>query len=299
MTFRTTPLSPAQVFSAVLLLSTLLVCAAQESGSPFNCQPTLDGTTYDLTSLKGAHVVTRERDSPPSKFFDELRFDLCAELQPVDGRLDEDQCPSGTVACLTKTNRKGGEDTDRITAVIPVAYISSLSPEVSALSSSEGLSIILHGSSYPGSASNSTPQSLKINLACAESASSPSFSAYVDGQVTIEWSSPFACKTPQEHPPKEDDKKGSDESGGKPDDVPIEHVGSGLGFFFLMFMLAFCAYFCLGAYYNYSTYGARGLDLIPHRDFWREVPYMLQDVLSHLCSNIRPRRSSRGGYIAV
>lgn len=28
-------------------------------------------------------------------------------------------------------------------------------------------------------------------------------------------------------------------------------------------LLAFCAYFAIGAYYNYSTYGARGLDLIP------------------------------------
>ena len=36
-----------------------------------------------------------------------------------------------------------------------------------------------------------------------------------------------------------------------------------------------------------------------HRDFWREVPYMLRDVVSHLCSTVRPRQSSRGGYIAV
>jgi hypothetical protein len=28
-------------------------------------------------------------------------------------------------------------------------------------------------------------------------------------------------------------------------------------------LLAFAAYFGLGAYYNYSTYGATGLDLIP------------------------------------
>lgn len=37
-----------------------------------------------------------------------------------------------------------------------------------------------------------------------------------------------------------------------------------------------------------------------HRDFWREVPYMFQDVISHLCSTVRPRQSSsRGGYISV
>ena len=37
-----------------------------------------------------------------------------------------------------------------------------------------------------------------------------------------------------------------------------------------------------------------------HRDFWREVPYMLRDLVSHICSAVRPRHSSsRSGYIAV
>ena len=31
----------------------------------------------------------------------------------------------------------------------------------------------------------------------------------------------------------------------------------------IRFLLAFIAYFGIGAYYNYSTYGARGMDLIP------------------------------------
>jgi len=78
-----------------------------------------------------------------------------------------------------------------------------------------------------------------------------------------------------------------------------EEVGSGVGWFFLVLMLAFMSYFALGAY-NYSTYGATGLDLIPHRDFWREVPYMLRDVVDHLCTSwFRPKSSSRGGYISV
>jgi hypothetical protein len=32
---------------------------------------------------------------------------------------------------------------------------------------------------------------------------------------------------------------------------------------FYSLLLAFGGYFALGAYYNYSTYGARGVDLIP------------------------------------
>jgi hypothetical protein len=82
-------------------------------------------------------------------------------------------------------------------------------------------------------------------------------------------------------------------------------------------LLGVGAYFGIGMYYNYSTYGATGYDLIPfvlvcfrpvnvadedddsHRDFWREVPYMLRDVAAHLCSGVRSRPTSRGGYVAV
>lgn len=284
--------------SQAFLLATLLGVAAREYGPPFDCQPIVDGVRYDLTGLKGLQLVGWEVDSPPSKIIDELRFDLCGMLQPVEGRSSEDQCPSGTVACLTKINRKGSDPgADRITAAIPVAHISSLDPETSHLSSSAGLSVVLHGPSYPSSHSDLIPQSLKINLACAEYASSPLLASYENGQVTVEWSSRSACKAHEEQPPRPgDDKEGGSEE--NPGDVPTEH-GSGLGFFFLMLLLAGCAYATLGAYHNYSVYGARGLDLIPHRDFWREVPYLLQDVVHHLCSNVRPRQSGRRGYVAV
>lgn len=41
---------------------------------------------------------------------------------------------------------------------------------------------------------------------------------------------------------------------------------------------AIVAYFVLGSYYNYSQYGASGLDMIPHRDLWRDVPYIVGDL---------------------
>lgn len=288
----------SQAFSALFFLATILDVAAQGHGAPFDCEPIVDGVRYDLTGLKGLQVVQWEVESPPSKFIDELRFDLCETLLSVGGRSTEDQCPSGTVACLTKINRKGGQGTDRITAVVPVAHVSSLNAQTFHLPSSEGLSIVLHGLPYPSSSPDSVPQSLRIHLACAESTSHPLLASYEHGQATVEWSSRCACKAHQGQPPsREDEKQGGNEE--NPDDVPIEHIGSGLGFFFLMLLFAFGAYIALGVYYNYSAYGARGLDLIPHRDFWREVPYMLQDVVHHLCSNVRPRHSGRRGYVAV
>ncbi|KAF9227342.1 hypothetical protein BS17DRAFT_775333 [Gyrodon lividus] len=291
------PANSLQFVSFLLLLSSALHATGQDSGS-FDCHFTVGEQKYDLSNLAGMKTVTRTRDSPPSTYVDEVTFDLCGDLPQVEDREPEDQCPSGTRACLTTINKKG-ENSDRITTVIPVAQSSSLTPETSALPSSKGVSVTFHGASYPPSSSNSVSQSLKISLTCAESTSEPHFSSYEDGQVLIEWSSPAACASTQTPPPKQDESNGGSAGSGKEEDnTPIEGVGSGLGFFFLMLLLAFAAYFALGAYYNYSTYGARGRDLIPHRDFWREVPYMLQDVIAHLCSNVRTRRSTRG-YIAV
>jgi len=39
------------------------------------------------------------------------------------------------------------------------------------------------------------------------------------------------------------------------------------------------AYFALGAYHNYSTYGATGWDMIPHRDMWRDLPWVVSDLV--------------------
>lgn len=100
---------------------------------------------------------------------------------------------------------------------------------------SEGVSITLHGASYPPSSSTSVSQSLKILLTCAEGTTDPQFSSYENGQALVEWSSSAACGTtgtPKEGGDNSDSGGGG--GGGKEKDTPIENVGSGLGFFFLM-----------------------------------------------------------------
>ncbi|KZT10686.1 uncharacterized protein LAESUDRAFT_721047 [Laetiporus sulphureus 93-53] len=274
-----------------LLLFSSVVHAQDDSG--FDCHISLDNVSYDLTPLAGEQSITRERSTPPTTMVDTVRFNLCANLQQL-GEVDEkDQCPAGTRACLTKTNRKGDEG-DRIVAVIPLATSSGV--EYSTLSSPKGLSLTFQGPSYPTSrTSDPLPQSFHLRLLCATDDSEPSFLSYDGSQMSAEWSTPAACGSSDDG---SSDKPNED--AGEGDDKSKTSIGSGVGYFFLLLFLALLAYFGLGAYYNYTTYGASGMDLIPHRDFWREVPYMLRDVVSHLCSAVRPRQSaSRGGYIAV
>ncbi|CAL1707204.1 unnamed protein product [Somion occarium] len=289
-----TPLSVSSL--ALLLSSVVTLVLAQDNEKPFDCYVNVGELKYDLHSIGGEHIVSRERESPPTKYKDAVRFNLCEDLKQQDGVASEDQCPSGIRACLTKTNLKG-QDGGRITSVVPLANAAASAVETSALSSPKGLQLTIKGPSYPTSTSpEPVPQSFTLKLLCATETSDPQFSSYDGKNVLVEWSAPAGCGFSGS--PNDKEPSGGDEKGG--DEKEEETVGSGIGYFFLLLLIAFVAYFALGAYYNYSTYGATGADLIPHRDFWREVPYMLRDVVSHLCSAVRPRRTAnRGGYIAV
>ncbi|KAF8805838.1 hypothetical protein BYT27DRAFT_7191971 [Phlegmacium glaucopus] len=262
----------------------------------FDCHVMIFNTgTFDLTALAGEHVVNRTRETPPTTMVDSLRFNLCADLEPQSGLSERDQCPSGTRACLTKSNKRPNEE-DRITSVIPIVQMSTLQPKYLTSPPKKFISLILHGPDYPSPITSlSKPQSLTLTIECdPEKTSDAQFMRYDGSSLEVEWSGPAGCPFQEgeggnKGDDKEDDKKKDDHESG----------GSGIGWFFPIIFLSLAAYFGLGAYYNYSTYGARGADLIPHRNFWKEVPYMLSDVVSHLCSNIRPRTSSRGGYISV
>lgn len=115
-----------------------------------------------------------------------------------------------------------------------------------------------------------------------------------DGKATLElaWRSKAACKRDDSSPdaPSDGDDGEKSSSGGG-----FFHT---LGVIFWIVVFALLAHFVLGALYNYQNYGARGADLIPHRDFWREVPALAQDLGSHLFNNVR-QSGSRGGYSSL
>ncbi|KIK67390.1 hypothetical protein GYMLUDRAFT_156754 [Collybiopsis luxurians FD-317 M1] len=274
------------------LLLLLSYCMPLAAADDFKCQFTLGQQNFDLSSLNTEQKATRTRETPPTTMIDTLHFNICEDLKPQEDFPPTDQCPSGTRACLTKVNHKSDME-DRVVAVIPVAKADSSEAKISALSSPPGVSILLYGSSYPDASDDSQKQSFKVNLICGEKPSDPKFENYDGSVVEVSWTNPAACSSEGSG-----DNGDNNNGGGEPEEK--ENVGSGIGWFFLVLLLAFVAYFGLGAYHNYTTYGATGMDLIPHRDFWQEVPYMLRDVVSHLCSSVRPRRSSsRSGYIAV
>ncbi|KZS98695.1 hypothetical protein SISNIDRAFT_448992 [Sistotremastrum niveocremeum HHB9708] len=273
-----------------------LLCLPGVYSQAFDCKVSISGQNYDLAELYGEHTISRSRVTPPTTIVDTIRFDLCEDLVQLDGVAERDQCPAGTRACLTKTNQKANEP-DRIVSVVPIAQTDILATEWSALTGdSKGISLILHGPSWPKEPSpgqHSHDQSLSVRVICPPNggeSQSPSLVSHQNGQWNIDWLHRVACPRDESNP------GGGDENG-----TPAKSTGSGVGWFFLVLLLAFLTYFALGAYYNYNHYGATGWDLVPHRDFWRDVPFLIRDVVSHLCTTLRPRGSGsgRGGYVAV
>ncbi|KDQ21677.1 hypothetical protein BOTBODRAFT_26104 [Botryobasidium botryosum FD-172 SS1] len=284
--------------SLLLVLASTTYTLAQDHA--WTCQFSLadPARNYDLSPLAGPHTVQQTRDTPPSRMLDTVRFDVCKPLARVEGISNADQCAEDTYACLTKTNQKTDHN-DRITTVIPLASTSSLAAKFAALPSPQsGVLLTLHGPSYPPASTPSHPQSLALTLLCAESDSDPKLTSYEGGVASVEWSSKAACPQKSDDPPPPGNESPPETAPEKPGEE-VKSGGSGLGMFFFLLILAFAAYFGLGAYYNYNNYGATGWDLVPHRDFWRDVPYLLRDVATHLCSSVRPGIGGRSGYVSV
>jgi hypothetical protein len=62
--------------------------------------------------------------------------------------------------------------------------------------------------------------------------------------------------------------------------------------------LGTAAYLILGSWFNYQRYGARGWDLVPHGDFFRDVPYLAADWVRKVFDTLQGS-GTRGGYTAV
>lgn len=69
----------AHALSCVLLLLSLAAVGASAE-EDFDCHIALGDTKYDLTSLEGMKVISRERDTPPTKYKDVVTFDLCGAI---------------------------------------------------------------------------------------------------------------------------------------------------------------------------------------------------------------------------
>jgi len=259
--------------------------------NPFDCSAfTVDGLQFDLTGLRGVHEYTDTRATPPTTTKTTYTVSLCGPLPSGKSDLPEaDQCPTGTRVCMTVSNMKSGEP-DRIVGVVPIAADFgngelSVAKELGAQGSDQRRPLVLK---MGGGVYNDVTQSVEISFICDQSASDPTDPDLVSyapgsGLLRLNWKSSHACA--------------QSDQGGQPEEpnnsLPGPPKGWGLiSIFFFLLFFGLALYFAIGCWLRYSQYGARGFDMVPNRDFWRDVPYIIRDAFT-------PSRSARAGYSSL
>ena len=69
----------------------LFLISAASSQPDADCHHSIGDDEYDFSALKGDHVLSRSRSSPPTNMNDTLRFNICNELNPLEGVGSGDQ----------------------------------------------------------------------------------------------------------------------------------------------------------------------------------------------------------------
>ncbi|KAJ4261608.1 type II membrane protein [Fusarium torreyae] len=104
------------------------------------------------------------------------------------------------------------------------------------------------------------------------------------GVLRLTWYTKHACE-------KREDNGGDDE------DSTSSHWGF-FTWFILIAFLGIAGYLIFSSWINFTRYGARGWDLLPHSDTIRDIPYLLKDWIRRVLNTVQGT-GSRGGYSAV
>ncbi|ODV90830.1 hypothetical protein CANCADRAFT_111500 [Tortispora caseinolytica NRRL Y-17796] len=262
----------------------------------FHCDVVVDGIKFDLTPLKGPHSISVSEVLPPSVRNLTWTIDPCGPLQKSSDVPASDQCPSGTQVCGIETITIG--DSKFVSQIIPVAGDIGGSTVDAGLSVLEGdpggLRVVLHGGRW----GEKRDLQAEIDFICSEEKDSPiTLKGWDSTTLSLSWKTPYACAS------KDRPSKGGDDKSG---DKPPQHSrpdksGDSWGWFtwlFIILVLAFAAYIIVGSWVNYSRYGSTGVDMIPHSDTFRDIPYLVKDFASKISSTLSSS-GSRGGYSAV
>lgn len=301
--------SLALLAGSLWLLLQPTVSASKHTLSPFDCSNVAVSSkqSFDLSKISYPIRTSNTESTPPSETRTSIDIDLCKPLEADSNRNEKDQCPRGTRICIIIETIK--DDKTIVTQAIPVAYSgesggSKIDAKVEWGGSLEGgeKSIELQ---LPGATYALREQKAEIELVCdpkADADSHPTERSYdrADGKLKLRWPTKFACSSASSNPGS--GGGGSPNKGGDDDDDSSNggesKASGGWGFFrwlFFLIFVGFAAYMGVGMYNNYNNYGASGWDLVPHKDFWRESPYIAKDAATHIWQTVSGNRSG-GGY---
>ncbi|CAO3639377.1 unnamed protein product [Mucor hiemalis] len=261
----------------------------------------------DLGQLNKEFIVYQNTTRPPSVESIVNQINICDPLPIPDEPNNGDICKKGSLICrrtIIVKKDKDNKDVETVFTVQPIAVdadnklnaeFKPINTEADPTKNGYQYILTLNGGEY-----NNQAQSASITLECDETqkrsdrAKDPVVVSYNNNVLNLQWKTVFACATKVgEKVPDNKDGDKKPEEGEKPKGM------SGIGIFFTLVIVLAGIYFVGGAFYNFKMYNARGLDLIPHRDFWLDLPYLIRDLFAHIVDSVMSRRRGSGGYVAV
>ncbi|KAF9909852.1 hypothetical protein EC991_007842 [Linnemannia zychae] len=285
---RTAIVATLAVISALLSSNNV---SAQETPAPFDCaKVSIAGNTYDISALKKTYLVKGEpKVQHPNKLRIDYSVNPCQAIAVPEGEAKL-HCLPGTWVCQDTKVIFDDSEPKTIT-LLPIAGTAPASENIPAREVAplaalaekiENVAEVPWSLTLKGGLIMGQDQSAVITFVCDTSATdydvSPTLTGYQNGVASFSWKSKAACAIHTELPVK-------------------ESMGGFSVFLTVLFSFAF-VYLVLGAVYNHQVYGAKGLDLIPHRDFWRDFPSLVVDVVHHVWDSVTGRARG-GGYVSV
>ncbi|KAI8338993.1 autophagy-related protein 27 [Chlamydoabsidia padenii] len=297
--------------TCLTILSTLYYVTTLVAGTQDYCnkgfKPKQDGDyQLDLSPMNRDFMMENQFTTNPSTRITRTYVNICNPLTKPTGVYDQDFCKPNTYACWRLFHKKGDkEDLNEIEELAGDYETSKLSPEFKVASDNQNEDLSTEGSKYTlilhGGIVNNKPQTVEITLECGHNESidnpnGPNLVSDDDYTTKLHWKVAFACATKVGQSPSPPDNGGGDKGG---NEQPEQGGKSAIGWFFTILGVALGIYFIGGAIYNFKIFNARGLDLIPHRDFWLDLPYLIKDLISHLMESVTSRRHGGNGYVSV
>lgn len=301
-----------------MLLRGLIVAASilGTSSASFNCVVDKDGAHYDLSALAGYHTVKSSFKTPPTESIFTWHINPCGALDESKIKNKDERCPEGTQICGVEKISFDGDD-DKLAGVIPVCGDldgNQGQVKTSKRESGDGLTVQLSGGKW----GDHKDLKATVEFVCTDDSGDGvlEFESWDEQELRLRWESKHACKRSgggkdDDDKDKDGDKDGNkDKDGDKDDDKDKNKDGdkdskppreeSGWGFFTWLFIIAvivFGAYVVFTAYVNYNRYGMTGVDVLPHSDTVRDLPFLIRDFINKIINTFAG--GSRGGYSAV
>ncbi|KAI8060697.1 autophagy-related protein 27 [Gongronella butleri] len=280
------------------LLLLLVFLKASLGAQPF-CErgfKPASGADYqiDLSKLNKEVQLTQEADTHPSKTSNQWQINVCDALP---ARKDENDCDTGTYICHRLVYIKNSEEYVAVVQSIAGDFKDSainanfqlIGDRTDLSQAGTQFSLVLNG----GRNEQGQAQSASITLECDPAQdrnaepSTPALISYQNNVLTLHWKTVHACGyLPSQEPPP---NSGNDSSASS----------SGFWRFLKIIFYLGLIYFVGGAIYNRIVYNARGQDLIIHRDFWLDLPFVIKDHVSRGIDALSSRRRGGSGYVAV